>query len=262
MNIRYLILLIPIALLIVSCAPQSRYSLYQVPSDKYVPVEEADQKQKYIPPSQRQKTAATPPPTPSYSDELNTAKDADYMTEREQQMIAEINLMRSDPAGYIQYVKEFHKIQMARINDRDKRAEKAATDELIAELKKQKPLSILKPNADLQKAVDKHAAYSKKIRSVDHEGEGGSDAFDRVRAENSAFTSVAENIVGGPYPVREALIILLIDRGVPDRGHRLTLLDDVWQYMACADLGKSIQKMPNSWIQNFAKMNAGVSSEK
>jgi len=256
MKIRHFFYLLALALFAASCAPS--YNVYQKPTDNYVPVEQANPAYKHVPNNQARVATPPPPPAPTYADELNTAKDANYMTERERQMIVEVNLMRSNPAGYVKYVKEFQKTQMARIHASSKGREKAATDELIAVLKKTAPLPLLSPHQALQKSVEKHAAYSKKVRYVDHYGENDSDVMDRAKQETSEFAEVAENIVGGPYPVREALIILLIDRDVPDRGHRDTLLDGVWEYISCADLGNSIQRMPNSWIQNFARAKDNV----
>ena len=60
-----------------------------------------------------------------------------------------------------------------------------------------------------------------------------------------------ENLVGGPDDIRRAVILLLVDDGIPNRGHRKALLNPAWKYVACHKVG-TIGSMPNSWIQNFA----------
>jgi len=59
-----------------------------------------------------------------------------------------------------------------------------------------------------------------------------------------------ENLVGGPASVREAVIILLIDEGIANRGHRKTLLNPNWKYAAAFKIGQ-VGGMPNCWVQKF-----------
>ena len=59
-----------------------------------------------------------------------------------------------------------------------------------------------------------------------------------------------ENLVGGPESVRESVIILLIDEGIPSRGHRKTLMRPDWEYVACYKIGM-VGDMPNVWVQKF-----------
>ena len=64
------------------------------------------------------------------------------------------------------------------------------------------------------------------------------------------MTDGNENLVGGPADVREAVILLLVDDGIPSRGHRKTLLNKDWQYGATYKIGK-VGYMPNCWVQKF-----------
>ena len=66
------------------------------------------------------------------------------------------------------------------------------------------------------------------------------------------MTDGNENLVGGLNTARESVINLLIDAGIPDRGHRMTLMEPRWEYVACHKIG-NIGEMPNCWIQVFGK---------
>ncbi len=188
-----------------------------------------------------------------YPDELNTAKGATYMSEREQQMIAEVNLVRSNPQAYVKYLEPYRRRQQSRIKHPPTRAkEMAAIDELIEYLKESEPQGILQPHADLQKTATKHVRYLKVTGEISHEGEGNSQPWDRIMSDNPKFTDGNENLVGGPLSVRDAVIILLVDRDVPSRGHRHVLMQSDWEYLGCASV-KRVGEMTNFWVQNYAK---------
>ena len=59
-----------------------------------------------------------------------------------------------------------------------------------------------------------------------------------------------ENLVAGTPSVRTAVILLLIDEGIPTRGHRKTLLKPEWRYVGCYNVG-TVGSFPHYWVQNF-----------
>ena len=74
--------------------------------------------------------------------------------------------------------------------------------------------------------------------------------WDRVLRECPSLKDSNENLVGGTSNVRDAVILLLVDDGIQSRGHRRTLLQADWKYVACHKMGM-IGAMPNYWVQNF-----------
>ncbi|MFK7978709.1 MAG: LysM peptidoglycan-binding domain-containing protein [Saprospiraceae bacterium] len=176
-----------------------------------------------------------------------TSTNAVYMSSEELSMMDEINLMRSNPVGYIPYIEQYKRdIQSGKSFG----SSLAVCDELIAELGVTPPLSILRPTPCIYDAAKKHGLDQKARGSTGHNGSNGSWPWDRVKRECSQMTDGNENLVGGPADVREAVILLLVDDGIPSRGHRKTLLNKDWVYGATYKIGK-VGYMPNCWVQKF-----------
>ncbi len=204
------------------------------------------------------------------------------MTEIEREMIYEINRVRSNPKSYIQYLqpmlneataslkkygkgdKNYSVTFSSTIND-GKTVEttdttwhyttqekvKALTT-LINDLKKLKPLSILKPDSGIYNAATKHAKdQDEHDWKLMHTGSDGSMPWDRITFFSPAMSFGNENIAGNSMHIvtaRDIVIQLLVDSGIPGYGHRYNLLDPAWTYGACKhDLFKGM----HWWIQNF-----------
>ncbi|MFK8103191.1 MAG: LysM peptidoglycan-binding domain-containing protein [Saprospiraceae bacterium] len=177
----------------------------------------------------------------------STQAAASYMTKEELSMVDEINLLRSNPAGYIQYIETYVRNEKA---NNGFPIDQNVVDELIRELKKTPTLSTLSPTACIYDAAKKHGEDLIKMGSIGHVGSDGAWPWDRVKRACSQMTDGNENLVGGPDQVRASVIILLIDEGIPNRGHRKTLLNPKWKYVATRKVGK-VGYMPNSWVQKF-----------
>ena len=192
----------------------------------------------------------------TYSNEVNTAQNESYMSKMEKEMIAEINYLRSDPKAYIKHVETYieeqkqHKANGTGFGNENEEIKTAK--ELIAQLKKTPRLSILKPHKGVFKAAKTHGIEGKKKGSLDHQGKNGSWPWDRVKKYAPDLIDGNENLVGGPSSIQTAVMILLVDTGIPNRGHRKTLLNPDWKYIACYYVGK-VADMPNYWVQKFAK---------
>ena len=166
----------------------------------------------------------------------------------EMEMIKEINLIRANPKGYIPYIEAYiQKLENDDLNDFT--SEIATAKELIAELKTTPTLSILKPHNGLYKVGEKHGKDLKSRGVIEHTGGDGSWPWDRVK-KGTELTDGTENLVGGSDSVRESVIMLLVDDGIPNRGHRKALLNPKWNYVACKKVG-NVADMPNTWVQMF-----------
>ena len=181
----------------------------------------------------------------------NLADVPAYLAPNEFAMVQEVNLMRRDPAAYISYVERYiDQVQNSSGYDAAYRAEEVATArELIAELEKLQPLSILKPHAGLYQVGVEHGKDIQQQGMIGHRGSDGTMPWDRVR-NNTDLKDGNENLVGGGETVREQVMILLVDSGIPGRGHRKTLLEPKWTHVACHKIGE-VGGVPNSWIQVF-----------
>ena len=216
-------------------------------------------------------------------DPLNTALHANYMKEKEKEMIREINLLRSDPNGYIRYIDEYEAESRNRpekslsgsmkytLNftyelidgvEKLKRIdtiwmdkpenESQAIESLRWDLINTKPLSILQPDEGIYKAVSFYAKdqdeHAWELKHIDSDGNW---PWDRIRKYSPEMADGNENIAARyPEPtVRQVIIQLLIDYGVPGNGHRYNLLDPRWTHVACHEAG--LHEGMYRWLQNF-----------
>jgi LysM repeat protein len=169
------------------------------------------------------------------------------MTPDEIKMVEEINLIRRNPAAYIVYIEKY-------IKDLEKSGDNksgiAAARELITELFASPTLSTLQPLECIYSAGKKYGIEQKKRGSAEHQGLDGSMPWDRITRACPSLKDGNENLVGGPSNIREAVILLLVDDGIDSRGHRRTILQPSWKYIACHKMGQ-VGAMPNYWVQQF-----------
>ncbi|MEM6723114.1 MAG: CAP domain-containing protein [Bacteroidota bacterium] len=184
----------------------------------------------------------------------DTGKKAPYLTNREREMIFEINRVRANPRRYVRFIQDY-KENYIRNNGNSTAAAKQvlqATDDLLATLNAMTPVSILQPNEAVYQAGRKHGLAGKQRGRMGHIGADGSYPWDRIQREDPRLSDGNENLIAGPEGVREALLLLLIDSDFPNRGHRHNILRPDWVYVAAIEIG-DIGSTKNNWIQNFAK---------
>ena len=205
----------------------------------------------------REKNEVKPLPDMSNHEDNAPSTEYNFMTKREKQMIDEINLVRSNPVGYIQYVEEYISFLEKEVVNGSGMAEFykeeiETASELIDELKRTEPLSILRPHEGVHDAAKQHGVDMVKMGKIEHVGSDNSYPWDRIIKAAPDLSDGNENLVGGPAQIRQAVMILLVDTGIQGRGHRKTLLNPTWNFVACYEVG-TIEDMPYCWVQNFGK---------
>ncbi len=179
---------------------------------------------------------------------VKDAPTCSFMSPEEMAMIDELNLVRTLPKVYVQYVDDFIK-DMQELHQ--PQAVEYAT-ELKEILKTMTPCPALAVSECVFTAAKKHALEQKPKGDIDHQGKDGLMAWDRVPKECPMMTDGGECLVGGGKTVRRSVLLLLVDEGSAKRGHRSTILDPTWKFAACYKIG-TVGKMKNYWIQNFGK---------
>jgi len=187
--------------------------------------------------------------------DLDSGRNASFLTGREKKMLLEINIIRCNPAGYVPIVEAYINEQEASMKDmisgQDWVKDSIATcHELIEQLKTTPRLSILKPHAGVFKAAKLHGDEGKAKNDLGHQGSDGSWPWDRVLRHAPELNDGNENLVGGPKGVKKSVMLLLVDSGIPNRGHRTTMLNPGWKYCACYEVGQ-VGNMPNYWVQKY-----------
>lgn len=178
--------------------------------------------------------------------------NATYMGVDELTMLDEINLLRSNPAGYIQYVEQYRReLQRVEINS-SAGPPYPTIDELIAELRRTPALPLLEPTPCLYEVAKKHGIYQQSIKTLTHDGPGFIQPFERIIAGCKEMGMILgnENLISGVPSIRGSVIELLVDHGVSKRGHRKNLLNPRWKYGVTYKVGY-IGQSPHSWVQKF-----------
>ena len=226
---------------------------------------------------------------PWNEDEVNTAKGESYLTDLEIEMIAEINRVRSNPKAYarllIPYLDKAESVLISEgrgaqsysitttyVNGKKQPEKKnyhytneeevRAIRSLIDDLENMEPVSILKPDQGIHKALLKHAEDQKPTRDINHRGTDGSWPGERITRFSPDMISGNENIAGGSANPRGIVILLLIDSGIPGYGHRYNMLNPDWTHVSCLNVGDLEEDAfsMNYWIQNFGRHQTAVAS--
>jgi uncharacterized protein YkwD len=150
------------------------------------------------------------------------------LTSREQEMINEINNLRSNPARYCTYVEAY-----LQKNDVDNDV-KVAAKELINVLKKMQPLNPLTINPVMYNDAKQYGLSMAKRNVFEH-----------------SSLPYAENLSLGYKDIRDAIVDLLIDDGIPDRGHRRNLLSEKIKNVAVYELPGKVQDIAYCYVQEF-----------
>lgn len=173
-------------------------------------------------------------------DSLNTAKNASYLSDEEKNMVLAMNLIRYNPVQYAElYVKptiaffrgkEYHYPGLGYIFMTNEGA--GPVHELYNELIKTSPLPLFYPSEGLSRAAKSHARDQSLNGALGHDGQGGTRA--RIEREGSWQIRIAENIAYGNTSAHHAILSLMVDDGVPNRGHRINMLHPTYKVVGVA----------------------------
>jgi uncharacterized protein YkwD len=172
---------------------------------------------------------------------IDTTAGAGYLTEIERQVIIEINMVRTDPAEYarrylVPLRSYYHNTllqfpgEIALSTNEGIRA----LDGCIRELQTIKPVSPLSPKKGLTLAARDHARDQAKTGATGHTGSDGSTPGVRLNRYGKWDISVGENINYGNEDAKRIVTSLLIDDGVPSRGHRRNLLNATFKFVGAS----------------------------
>ncbi|HYP09531.1 MAG TPA: CAP domain-containing protein [Bryobacteraceae bacterium] len=155
-------------------------------------------------------------------------------------LLNEVNTMRANPAAYAAHLEQllpFYKGEILRAPRRTPLRTKegaAAVQEAIRALRSAQPLPRLRELPALRRAAEDHVNEIGPRGLVRHESLDGTRPADRVRRYMRGAVGVGEVISFGPEEARDVVIDLLVDDGVPGRGHRKLLLDERFRYGGAA----------------------------
>lgn len=174
--------------------------------------------------------------------ELNNAKHTAYLNGLEQQVILELNKVRSNPKRYAEeYLKELRTAFEGKLytypgQDPVKSKEGIRPlEECIQVLRKTHPMSILNPAKGLSKAAAELVTDQQKYGGIGHITRKGLTPQMRIEKYGEWDICSAEDITYGSFEARQIVIALLIDDGVPSRGHRENILNPCFHFTGVAN---------------------------
>ncbi len=149
----------------------------------------------------------------------------------ERAVVQEMSDARLQPRAYAKHLRELRDCFEGTLWNRPGRTPLrteegvAALDEAIAFLERQKPVGPLRFNEGLARAARLHARDIGPRGALEHVGADGSKLSDRLNRLGTWHGLIAENIGTLEVDARQVVLQLLIDDGVPSRGHRRNLFN-------------------------------------
>jgi len=173
------------------------------------------------------------------SAEKNVVKP-EYLSLQEWEVIKETSLARQNPEFYIEVLEKYRRRHEGGNVFNTKHGHLmtqegvAAVDEAIIFLKRQPQLSEIKPSAGLTRAARDHAKDIGVADIVGHTGSDGSSSRDRIERHGKWKELIGENIQFGEGDARDIVMQLIIDDGVPNRGHRTNIYNKAFKVAGVA----------------------------
>lgn len=178
---------------------------------------------------------------------LNTAKDVNYLTELEKQVILELNKVRSNPKRYAEeYLEDLQTAfdgKLFTYPGQDPvitREGIAPLIECIKVLKESGPAPVLMPAEGLANAAAELVTDQQKHGGIGHITQKGLTPQKRIEKYGNWDICSAEDITYGSFEARQIVIALLIDDGVAERSHRKNILNTCFHFA-----GPNYGKHPN-----------------
>lgn len=159
--------------------------------------------------------------------QANSARGVSFLSEEEKQLIYYTNLVRINPRLFAETFLEQY------IEEYDIKKDKEIK-ELIKELEFKAKMNILHPSLDLTNLARKHAKDMGTTGRTGHSSSDGKNFRERMEQIALVYDGINENC---NYGTDKGLLIfmdLLIDRNVPNYGHRKNILDPAMKFIGVA----------------------------
>ena len=172
--------------------------------------------------------------------QAHSSENADYLAPLEKHILQEMNLARNNPAEYASLLSELKQYYDEKLLKKPGKIPLVtqegvgAVDEALDFLRSAHQLPPLNPSRGMSMGARDHVKDAGPQGLIGHQGSDGSDAGERVNRYGAWETQVGENISYGPDDARDIVMGLIIDDGVPERGHRKNLFNPNYHVVGVA----------------------------
>jgi uncharacterized protein YkwD len=160
--------------------------------------------------------------------------------ELEQEVVKELNTARTTPRSYASHLKDmrryFYGKELRRPGEIAVLTKEgdAAVVEAIRFLKKVKPIPPLKLSQGMSQGAHDHVEVQGRNGTVGHGSNEGSQPWERINRYGTWNKIVGENIAYGCFRPRDVVTSLIIDDGIPGRGHRKNIFNPNFRVVGVA----------------------------
>lgn len=180
-------------------------------------------------------------------------------------VLDEINAARADPRAYARGLRGDLALFRGLVFDAPGAAPlmtaegRSAVEEAIADLERRAPLPPLRPDTAIAQAALRLVADEGPSGRVGHVGSDGATLRQRFESAGVWAMKMEEVISYGPSDPREIVRELIVDDGVPDRGHRSAIFDpnisraglawgphSAWRWICVVDFAGTIVRTSGS----------------
>ena len=167
-------------------------------------------------------------------------EEAKFLSPLENAVVYEINMARTAPKDYaslLEQRRKYYDRKILRLPGETPILTKEgvrAVDEAIRFLRSIQPLPPLIPSKGMSSGAKDHVKDQGSAGSSQHKGSDGSQPSDRVNRYGTWEKSIGENISYGSDQARDIVMGLIIDDGVPGRGHRKNIFHSDFRVIGVA----------------------------